>query len=266
MKHLEYSGGLGDVLWELYRNDSFNSLNNLKPDERARVVLICTNPHAAELFTHHPKANQIDVTVFSDWLDNDQNLRKLNNLPDQNGIDQLPYVRPESVLIKFTPSSEDITQFEMIGDEPFVLISATAGTPERNIPKEILKQIVSSLVEKNIKPIFVGRNYYRLCDRKELESIEEFGCGTINMIDRLTVPGTCFLLNHSLGLVTGHTALLMLAWRLRKPVLCLYPKSVVERHFRKPDRWSSGIDNGYTIHGLFNSYNQSMQKSFERIL
>ncbi len=73
----------------------------------------------------------------------------------------------------------------------------------------------------------------------------------VGAIDRLTVPGVGEALRRARGLVTCHSSLNILAWRMRQPQVLLYPPAVQQVHFCRVNEWSFGQNYPETRHGLF---------------
>lgn len=89
--YLEYGGGLGDVLSQLFYRGSYNVLRDLRPGEKAKVALITHNPFAQELFEWHPKQAQIAVVDCGYWnaVEADPARRKKLGLPAPGALDRL---------------------------------------------------------------------------------------------------------------------------------------------------------------------------------
>jgi hypothetical protein len=54
----------------------------------------------------------------------------------------------------------------------------------------------------------------------------------------------------------------MLAWMERKPQLLLYPQSIFDEFIQPRTQWAVGVDYPETVHGTFESLNQSMIERF----
>src|ERR1700752_572322 len=65
--YLEYGGGVGDIFRSIFHEGGYCALAELGSGERATVVLITHNPHARELFDHHPRAGQLDIMTPGYW-------------------------------------------------------------------------------------------------------------------------------------------------------------------------------------------------------
>ena len=73
----------------------------------------------------------------------------------------------------------------------------------------------------------------------------------MDLVDRLTVPGTCALVQASAGLVTCHRAAEFAGLAPTQAATAALSRSAWERHFRKPDQWAFGIGYPETVHALF---------------
>lgn len=265
--YIEYGGGLGDVWQGMYTRGSYNVLRDLEPDETATVALACHNPFARELFEWHPKRNQLELLDLGYWdVRDDAEHRGKHKLPRRGALGRLPEKPNGPRDIEFYPSPEDLDVFkELATTRPirqdggqFVVFSASAGEPDRNLPPAIVRQILERLHQENVPVIAVGRSYARN-DRVE-QAIECDLPNFINLIDRLSTPGTAFLLSRATGIVTCHSALSLLGWYMAKPMLLLYSKPSYERHIvprngrKGPDQWAFGIENGRTVHCLFEQF------------
>jgi predicted O-methyltransferase YrrM len=244
----------------MFDRGSYNVLRDLEPDDTATVNLITHNPHARELFDLHPKSSQIQVNDFGYWLsEDDHEQRRLHNLPPPGSNLNLPEKDRD---IRFFTSFEDVNSFALLLQQKmehardrwfpgYIVVAASAGLSDRDIPRETVIKITRALTDAGFLVVFVGRNYDRW-GRKELEP--PFGEKVINLIDKLTVPGTAKLLQDASGLVTCHSALNILGWYLRVPQLLLYPDSVYRTHIIHKDPWAFGIDFPETVHAQFEEF------------
>jgi hypothetical protein len=84
----------------------------------------------------------------------------------------------------------------------------------------------------------------------------------VELVDRLTVPGTARLVQQAAGVVCCHSSISMLAWMERKPVLLLYPESTYETFIQPRTLWALGVDYPETVHGRFDEYDDEMRGRF----
>ncbi len=250
--YLEYGGGLGDVLSQLFYRGSYDLLKDLRPEQRAKVAIISHNPFVPELFAWHPKRSQIEVVDCGYWQGQEADAanRKRLGLPPPGALGRLPADRPTPKDLEFYPSPEDQKILsEVLPGGQVVVLAPAAGLPDRNIPPDLAREVIRRLTAVGYRLVLTGRRYDRH-GREEMAS-DGLPWPVVDLVDKLSVPGTCALVQASAGLVTCHSALNLLAWHLRKPQLLLYPRSAWERHMRKPDQWAFGIAYPETVHAAF---------------
>jgi len=267
--YLEYGGGLGDVLAQLFYKGSYNRLRDLGPEATAKVALVSHNPFVRELFEWHPKRAQIEVVECGYWHGVEAEVagRHKFGLPAAGALYRLvDRDRPKD--LEFYPSAEDLAVLEEllksetrnpkpegnpkseIRSPKIIVLALAAGLPDRNVPDDLAGGIVTRLVAAGYLPVLVGRTYERH-GRSEEHRRRCPQWGAVDLVDRLSVPGVCRLVQTSVGMVTCHSALNLLGWHLRKPQLLLYPQSVWERHFERPDQWGFGLGFPETVHAEF---------------
>lgn len=257
----EFGAGLGDVITLIYNSERYNILEKLSPEDRAMVVLMSHNPYSRELFLWHPKVRQIDLRDVGFWWPwEDEQKRSEHHLPPAQ---PLRLIRQESV--KFYPSPEDYAILQTLESFPYVVMSAAAGGLDRNIPDGICEDISQWITDRGqrefgLRVVVVGRTYGA---GKRAERRFTPRAGLIDMIDRLTVPGTIELILRSRGVVCCHSSMCLIAWYLNRPVFLLYPKHVKEREFDRPaHQYTIGKDSPTTVHLEFGSYNRSALDRF----
>jgi SAM-dependent methyltransferase len=243
--YLEYGGGLGDIFYQLFQDGSYQSLEELRPEDRVSVALITHNPHVRELFEFHPKASQIDLRDCGYWTpEQDAEMRRRLDLPD--GATTPPPASSPGALT-FYPSPSDLAELRQLETRHFVVFSVSAGLSERNVPGELVEELAARVRAQGLLPVFVGRSYERF-DRREYEP----GAGVaLNLIDRLSVPGVARAVGAAAGVVCCHSSVNILAWLLRKPQLLLYPASAYSRHIAPRDQWAFGVDFPECRHAQF---------------
>jgi hypothetical protein len=243
--YLEFGGGLGDIFYQMFHDGGYGALQTLTAHDRALIVLITHNPHARELFVHHPRASQLEVRDLGYWPPSDDVvMRRRHGLP--RGAPGLPISRaPE-----FYPSMADRDWLDRLDGTAYVVFSVTAGLPERDVPGDLVETLIELAIAHSLLPVMVGRNYPRF-DRHEQRVRHR---GVLDLIDRLTVPGVALAVRRSLGVICCHSAINMLAWLMRRPQLLLYPQSVYERHIAPRDQWAFGIDFEECLHACFDSH------------
>jgi ADP-heptose:LPS heptosyltransferase len=260
----EFGAGLGDVITLIYNSDRYTRLDHLKPKEKAMIVLMSHNPHSKELFLWHPKASQFDIHDVGFWWPwEDQQKRAQHGLPPAQPL----HLTPQG-SVKFYPSPEDFKVLDTLTSFPYIVVNTAAGGVDRNIPKHIYDDAVRTICEDGqrnheFRAVVVGRRY---SPEKRTEHDFIPRPGLVNLIDRLTVPGTIELIARSRGVFCCHSAICLIAWYLKKPVFLTYPKEVGEREFGKPPhQYTLGKDWPTTIHLEFDKYSNREMKRFLEI-
>jgi ADP-heptose:LPS heptosyltransferase len=261
--YTEFGGGLGDVFNQIYTRGTYPTLEHLAPNDRVDIVLICHNPSAEELFKWHPNRHQFNIHAPGYCHPRDYaEFRQRHNLPTKNP--NLPITVADATDIHFFVSETEEAYLQYL--PPYVVLAPGAGERTRNIPDDILYQIqMQILANTDLFIMHVGRNYARgsHVEPKVLEHGR-----VINVVDKLSVPATARLVHNSMGLITCHSALNLLAWHIRKPQLLLYPPHVAAHHRMgdKPDQWMFGINFAETTHCLFDQFSAPHVERFMSML
>lgn len=221
--YMEFVGGLGDAILRLYFSGQswYGALDGLGPDERATVALMCHNSNLREVFEWHPKKDQIEVKDFGfnkgihPWENSDW--RVANGLPKDAPCP--PYT--PSKTLRFYPSPEDTELLDWLRGERFLVVGATAGTPDRTVPEKIRYDAARLALREGYRLVVVGRSRYfddgRTGDLDRLRSED-----IVDAVDWLSVPGMIEAVKLSSGVVAAHSATTLAAWCERRPVFLLY--------------------------------------------
>lgn len=232
----EFGGGLGDVIHQCYDGGYYNLLDEITSP--VDIVIICHNPYAYELFEGHPKRALMNVRVFPYWTpDHNAAMRSHYGLPPvpsniRNGL--FPR-RPDGMNL-YLLQGDDVALSQI--DSRYVVICQGAGLPSRELPIPLVHETIQHLVSMGFRCVISGRTFERSGRQEALKDYA--GPGVINLIDRLSVPGSLQLIRNCTAMVTGHSALNIAGWWERKPQLLLYPEQVRQFHFMKKDQWSFG--------------------------
>ncbi len=264
--YLEFGGGLGDIFQQMYQHGAYAALDRLRDDETATIALVTHNPFAQELFAEHPKKGQLDVRALGYWLpEDDERHRRTHGLPltpqDRRALAPPPCGGP----VTYYPTAADREALRSVAAAreaartPLVVFSLSAGEPYKSIPRVLVPRLVSAVSAAGCLPVFVGRTYERNF-REELKG--PWLAGGLDLIDRLSVPGTAWLVQQAAGVVCCHSSINMLAWMERRPQLLLYPRSLYETFIRPRTQWAVGIDYPETVHGLFDDCGPSLMERF----
>lgn len=226
-KHVEFVGGLGDSLLRMYDSDWYSSLDLLREGERASVALMIHNPYAVELFRWHRNANRLFVydlgfnTPYHPW--DNQEFRAAHGLPSRGPS----IVGGTQEKLTFYSSPEDHEVLERLNAQgDYILLSATAATAEKTVPMALREEIASAALAAGFKVAVVGRRHYftdgRECDLKPRD-------GVIDLVDKLSVPGTLHAVEGCAGIVSAHSSMLHPAWRMNRPVFLLYDDGIRDK-------------------------------------
>jgi len=240
---LEYGGGLGDVLCQCFGHGSYGVLDCLEPKETACVNIISHNPFARELFDYHPKIRQISVRTFPYWTpEQDPVMRHKYRVLKCSGLpERCPF---GAYAPSFHCAPSDLEQINALKTDRYAAIAISAGLPERDLPIEFVKYAAEVLVKNGFTPVYLGRTYERL-GRAEISPRQFPG---LNLLDKLTVPGTGMFVQKCACVISAHSAVGMLAWLMRRPNFQVYPASVRDTHLKNHDQWAFGFDYSECFH------------------
>lgn len=256
---LEYGGGLGDMLAQMYERGSYSLLETLGEGDHATVHLVCHNPSAPEVFTHHPNRDRMTVLSHGYWSpEEDGPERRKRGMPSPGCNYQLP-ARPWAVT--YYPHPSDTAVLEAVTSS-YLVLAPSAGQPDRTLPPECLDLIYDYLLEHTpFQLVVTGCSYDR--DGRYEPPVPAHP-RIINAVDRLSVPGAGRLLQRAAGLITAHSALCMVGWLEHKPQLLLYPQHTLNRHAKNNqyDQWLFGATRASTVHGLFDTFSTAQLAAF----
>ncbi len=258
-RFVEFGAGLGDVVTLMYTSARYNSLESIGPEERVTIVLMSHNPFAHELFKWHRNAARMEVRDLGFWWPKeDAEKRAFHKLPSAQ-----PFVYEVQKSCRFYPSPEDLatlSYLESLGG--YVVVSASAGGTDRNIPAETCERAIDVFLEAGYPVVVTGRTYGDI--RKEVPIRPR--ADVINLIDCLSVPGTAMALEQASGVFCSHSAMCLLAWHMKRPVFLLYPEDVRRRDFHSVHQYTIGKDFPTTMHMEFSEFSDEKAKRFVKIM
>jgi hypothetical protein len=254
--YAEYVGGLGDAILRMYFSGDawYGPMERLGDRDYAVVVLMCHNPYLAEVFQWHPNYHRIHVidlgftTPFHPW--ENPGWRFDHGLPKEAPCP--PYMPADT--LKFFPSPADGEMLSRLRSlDRFVLMAATAGTPDKTIPRPFRENIARTAADMEVPLVVVGRSHYLKREGRERE-IEETK-GVIDATDRLSVPGMLEAVKLAAGVISADTSVLHAAWHEHKPVFLLYNRWCKENLVsRGPVGYMQGINRPNCDHMEFSEY------------
>lgn len=264
-------GAAGDLLRSFYWDQWYSSLDAMEPEDTCTIYLPSLNPFTSEFFKWHPKASQIKAVQLPYFTpDEDEEMRRKYGVPLEGGYQPLPrstkpvvfYPSPEDEAVFDDQLLEHQHPFDSPPYENYIVYACGAGTPDRSIPSMVQKKI--RCVTEEIPwhfDVSVGRSFERGGGRWEPDMKVD-----LDLVDDLSLPGVCKLVQGATGVVCCHSMVSMLCWLEKIPQLLLYPQEVLERHFRSVDMWSWGATNGLTVHATFDEFSLRPQEYIDRFL
>ncbi len=259
---IAFGGGVGDVLNHCFSDDQYSNLMNMTDEDTCDIFLNCHNPYAREIFDWHPKKSQLNVIWHGYWTSNDEmNKRREHGIFTENTDPPGPKGVP-----KFYPCQEDIKLLEDIKEfskgRKLIVIQATAGCSDRDIPEYQMKKMLADLETRDCVVVGVGRNYQR-SDRYGEFKYDEYP-EVLSMVDRLSVPGTVELIKQASGVIACHSAICLVAWHFHTPNILTLPRAI--NHINgigrgEKNQWTFGLFQPETR--LVYSEDYSMSKTDE---
>jgi len=265
-RYAEFTGGLGDVFNHIYWLPCYSDLEALSQKDRAFILLSNHNSSAWELFAWHRNAHRMVVANIG-FLPNikDPACRKELGLPDDCDHDW-----PIKNTVHFYPCDEDLAILEaVVKGGRYIVFALTASDLIRSIPKATGEDAARRAIQKGYRIVVTGRNYKRDVfglpkEVMRLETRLDLQDGIVDVIDRLTVPGTARLVEGAAGVFTSHSALCMLAWHQKKPTFVLYDELSQKLYFtKKYEGYSFGAGEPGNGHTRIDQYTGEI---FERFL
>lgn len=250
---IQWGGGLGDIFNNLYKSGQYAALAFLHPDVKVSVLLFCHSPGAVEIFKYHPKRNQLDVKNFGFQKQEDL----IRTLKEHDAF-KIPRLRGTHGPVHWYPFPEDKEYIDLLKDKRYVIFSTTSSDPVRDIPRAVVDKLIKHFIKLGYYIVPIGKNYISVDGHKSLRKEQEFPKHEkiINLIDKVSVPGTAVLVKNAVGTITCHSSTNLLAWNLRKPNILLYD-SVSETRYDfigKGTQWTFGKDFLTTYHLCFDNF------------
>lgn len=254
-----WGAGTGDTLRSFYWDGQYAALEELGSDDTCDIFLPALNPYNYEFFSWHPAREKLNIVQLPYFTpDQDEEMRRKYGVPQDGSYTPLPrstkpvvfYPSPEDEAVFDDRLLEDQHPFDSPPYENYIVHACGAGTPDRSIPSMVQKKI--RCVTEEIPwhfDVSVGRSFERGGGRWEPDMKVD-----LDLVDDLSLPGVCKLVQGATGVVCCHSMVSMLCWLEKIPQLLLYPQEVLERHFRSVDMWSWGANAGHCVHGTFDEF------------
>lgn len=259
-----FVGGLGDMVIAMYESDNYTRFDQLGPDDTGRVGFYTANPFVAELFDHHPNRHKITVEVRPLCFPIDEaRMRAV-------GVDPADGWMPRSTPVIFHPSPADARILGEIPRSRYVIFSLSAGHQVRSIRAPIAQQAVAVARAAGYTVVLIGRSYNvrsEVGDWNRQEVVLDEQEGVVNLIDKLTVPGSLASLERAAGVFCCHSAICLASWYLNKPTYTLYPVGVTGQWDRPTHRrfWP-GMNQERSWQSAFEAWNPDNFRLFVELL
>lgn len=227
---LAYGGGLGDVVYDYMRDKCAWRIAPLVKTYGAfiRIYTLCHNDGVDDIFRYNP---YISEHIAEPWrLPNPEDAQKYTQPID----DYLPlqrdeyYVGPYGELAGEKPElhlsgPEQQQLVALIGKRPLVVLQPYGGLSERDgFNPTTMKRLVDRLVylDPNVRVVIVGKNHGRE-QRPEVAGFTH--PNMVDMIDKLGIRMSYFLVKNADAFVGAHSNLIRVAWDWRIRNACVLP-------------------------------------------
>lgn len=271
---IDLAGGIGDILNVFYITDA---VSIIKQAPGSLILLRSHNRHAKKFIQQQGCSNIFDLSsvwkesthqFFVEAVDNLEELCKLDFSNSQvTCIKERSYngalVNPPNAqdVVFFFDRKEALILESLSKLQKLVAIHYTAGSVDRDIPKEILIDIIEFLLSKHYVPVIVGNgNSYDLSEySKYIINLE-----TINA----TVGFSNEVIKKCSYFIGSHSSMNLVAWHNKIKSLILMPESTYHSHFfdtlEEKTVWNFGAFDLNNKVALFSNYNDNLVKEFLR--
>jgi hypothetical protein len=250
MHYMAFGGGLGDVINQCYNHGNYKSLDGIT--RQTAILIFCHNKFSTEIFSAHPKHDLLEIRYegYPTIAEADrirQNLLRAG----YRRIQDSP--APQARDVVFYPTESDRSLLDTLPPK-YIAFQPFSGTSDRDVPPSIVKATDDYAAQIGIPVVVIGRNY----EKKGKITRETFTSRNpvVNLIDKLSVPGTIELVRRSALFIGGHSSMNLAAWHNRVPNYILFPEHTRERHFSpgQTDEWSFGRSYPETRIDLFSAF------------
>lgn len=265
MIEVETRGGLGDAFITFHETDAYQRICQMGPKDEAYVSIISHNPFVDEIFKWHPNRDRIKVVKSRFFFHEYQNVEMRRNA----GLaDKPPPACPkrERKPIPFFSSPEDgKVLVSLLPKVPYLAVAPTSSGMEvenRSLPPNLIETAFTSARFRKIPIVLLGRNYQGPHAFKP-GFTGPTKDGVVDLIDKLSVPGTAQVIKRAGAVLSAHSALLLLSWYERRPTFVAYPPKYFHHDFSNPiSPFVFGKDYPTTEHMLFKDYSMGRFDKF----
>lgn len=256
----EFVGGLGDIILRCYSDGVYMRVAHLGQGDNATVVFWSENPYAREILEWCPARGHLKISNGPPHLRTHFDTRQQLGLEVVDETGSVPPWEAGGKLIWYCSPKESV-EVAKLCSRPFILVSASAGMADRNLPIDELQWMAGAIVGAGLRAIYVGRSYKNGLPRKEIIP-EVPGLDSVNMIDKLSVPAVLRLVRAARGVISCHSAVSMCSWQEDKPLLTMYPKRIEDRDVKGQTGYSGALHREKTVHCPFGSFSAKLWDRF----
>lgn len=228
MRVFDFAGGLGDIFMDMYLHDVYNRLATV--EDGAIVTVRSENPFAVELFDHHPNRGRLFVSNMHTTWHEDWWARAGLPRPEGRG-------HRGDQPVHWYPAPADVELVAAL-PRPYIVFAAYTGRPAKSPPPDVVACAVRLAENSGYHAVQVGRNYRHPHGDVRTETVVP---GTVNLIDRLTVPGLKPLLDGAAAVYASYSSVMLLSWLLRRPTYTVAP-ATVRHEWERRFAWTFGQD------------------------
>lgn len=267
---VDLAGGLGDVLNVFYLTEA---MAVLEENKNTLVILRSHNRFVEEFVKQQGYVNVINL--FDAWPTATGEFF-VEAKPKLESICGIDFCSSEVLAIKERaylprPKSPDLSSVKFFFDKKeklileylsskknLVAIQYSAGSEDRDIPEEILRSIVSSLIEKGYTPVIIGSS----AGKDFL-----FPDKVINLHNTgMTIGSTVEVVKMCSYFIGSHSSMNLVAWHNKVKSLILMPENTYYSHFfdtlKEKTVWNFGAFDSWNRVVVFKDYTEAMLDRF----
>lgn len=232
-------GGLGDVIHDYFRNDSWRLLAPVKkafPNTIITAVFLSHCSAPPELVTFHPAITSTFIypwfcpgdpkeRAWKEILSKD--VQNVKDFANANKISE----REDPIL--YLSSAEQKTVDELL-EKPPIVIHPFAGLRRRSflldtdgkhhcITEKQCVDVCNTLASKGERVIIIGRSEILEGCRSYNEKLTGLSSDVIDMCDKLSTRQSVYLARTAKAFLGTHSSMLVAAWTGKTPSVCFYP-------------------------------------------
>lgn len=247
-----FAGGVGDLLARTFLRDTYFYLSSVK--KIVDVLLFSPNPYVCELFKYHPNRANLRLHMFDMYPDFKKEMffsakgvtaekdqckqRFLKKIFGPGYHIRVAQTLPPSTSLSFYPSLKERLFFPFLKRNKYAVIQPFASADSKDLPKEILEEIVRFSISREIQLFFIVRKNIRTALgqnafdpqsylKKQLCGVSE---GRLKMeFVQLSIPGVVELVRDAAFFAGGDSAFIKAAWYYRRPSLLFLPRFMLQR-------------------------------------